>query len=128
MRGSGSDRGVSRRGPQRPRSCSSGTCWKNHDLATDKLRPGNDILLAQETDRSGHGTEVDATLIAAPSPTKNAGGERDPEMNRPEGQPWDFGMKAHIGVDADSGPVHKVRGHGGERNDLNARPATSAWR
>ena len=57
------------------------------------------------------GTVVDATLIAAPSSTKNAHGERDPEMNQSKkGNQWYFGIKAHIGVDVDSGMVHTVRG------------------
>ena len=57
------------------------------------------------------GTVVDATLIAAPSSTKNKDGERDPEMHQAKkGNQWHFGMKAHIGVDADSGLVHSVIG------------------
>ena len=57
------------------------------------------------------GTVVDATLIAAPSSTKNSTGERDPEMHQTKkGNQWHFGMKAHIGVDADSGLVHSVIG------------------
>ena len=57
------------------------------------------------------GTVVDATLIAAPSSTKNSRGERDPEMHQTrKGNQWHFGMKAHIGVDADSGLVHTVIG------------------
>jgi transposase, IS5 family len=57
------------------------------------------------------GTVVDATLIAAPSSTKNKTGERDPEMHQTKkGNQWHFGMKAHIGVDADSGLVHTVIG------------------
>lgn len=57
------------------------------------------------------GTLVDATLIAAPSSTKNADGKRDPEMTQTKkGKVWHFGMKAHIGVDADSGLVHTVIG------------------
>jgi len=56
-----------------------------------------------------NGTLVDATIIAAPSSTKNASGERDPEMHQTKkGEQWYFGMKAHIGVDADSGLVHTV--------------------
>jgi IS5 family transposase len=52
---------------------------------------------------------VDATIIAAPSSTKNESGERDPEMHQTKkGNQWHFGMKAHIGVDADSGLVHTV--------------------
>jgi IS5 family transposase len=55
------------------------------------------------------GTIVDATIIAAPSSTKNRTGERDPEMHQTKkGNQWHFGMKAHIGVDADSGLVHTV--------------------
>jgi IS5 family transposase len=65
------------------------------------------------------GTVVDATLIAAPSSTKNASGERDPEMKQSKkGNQWYFGMKAHIGVDADSGLVHTVRGTAGSVNDV----------
>ncbi len=55
------------------------------------------------------GTMVDATIIAAPSSTKNADNERDPEMHQTKkGNQWHFGMKAHIGVDVDSGLVHTV--------------------
>jgi IS5 family transposase len=55
------------------------------------------------------GTIVDATIIAAPSSTKNTQGERDPEMHQTKkGNQWYFGMKAHIGVDDASGLVHHV--------------------
>ncbi len=55
------------------------------------------------------GTIVDATIIAAPSSTKNEGSTRDPEMHQTKkGNQWHFGMKAHIAVDADSGLVHTV--------------------
>lgn len=55
------------------------------------------------------GTIVDATILAAPPSTKNAEGARDPEMRQTKkGNQWHFGMKAHIGVDADSGLVHTV--------------------
>jgi IS5 family transposase len=57
------------------------------------------------------GTIVDATLIAAPPSTKNKAEARDPEMHQTKkGNQWHFGMKAHIGVDADSGLVHTVQG------------------
>jgi transposase, IS5 family len=57
------------------------------------------------------GTIVDATIIAAPSSTKNAEKARDPEMHQTKkGNQWHFGMKAHIGVDAESGLVHTVIG------------------
>ena len=55
------------------------------------------------------GTLVDATLIAAPSSTKNQEKQRDPEMHRTKkGNQWYFGMKAHIGADRDSKLVHTV--------------------
>lgn len=55
------------------------------------------------------GTIVDATIISAPSSTKNVAGKRDEEMRstKKHGQ-WYFGMKAHAGVDADSGVVHTI--------------------
>lgn len=65
------------------------------------------------------GTVVDATLIAAPSSTKNSSNERDPEMHQvKKGNQWHFGMKAHIGVDADSGLVHTVIGTAANVNDV----------
>ncbi len=55
------------------------------------------------------GTLVDATLIDAPSSTKNKQGARDPEMtSTKKGNAWYFGMKAHVGVDLDSGLVHSM--------------------
>ena len=55
------------------------------------------------------GIIVDATLIAASPSTKNAAGQRDPEMrSSKKGNQWYFGVKAHIGVDARSGLVHTV--------------------
>mgnify|MGYP000025760951 CR=1 FL=1 len=57
----------------------------------------------------GTGTIVDATIIAAPSSTKNAQGERDPEMHQTKkGQQWHFGMKLHIGVDSKTGLAHSA--------------------
>jgi IS5 family transposase len=65
------------------------------------------------------GTIVDASIIAAPSSTKNSKGERDPEMHQTKkGNQWHFGMKAHIGVDADSGLVHTVIGTAANVNDV----------
>lgn len=65
------------------------------------------------------GTAADATLIAAQSSIKNSSGERDPEMrqNKKDNQ-WHFGMKVHIGVDADSGLVHMVIGTAANANDV----------
>ncbi len=64
-------------------------------------------------------TTVNATLIAAPSSTKHSSGERDPEMHQTKkGNQWCFGMKAHIGVDSDSGLVHTVVGTAANVNDV----------
>ena len=55
------------------------------------------------------GTLVDATIIDAPSSTKNEAKARDPEMSSTKkGNGWFFGMKAHVGVDAESGIVHSL--------------------
>jgi IS5 family transposase len=65
------------------------------------------------------GTLVDATIIAAPSSTKNQDGERDPEMHQTKkGNEWHFGMKAHIGADADSGLVHSVHVTSANESDV----------
>ena len=57
------------------------------------------------------GTVVDATIIRAPSSTKKKDGKRDPEMHQTKkGNQYYFGMKAHIGVDAESGLVHSLVG------------------
>jgi IS5 family transposase len=92
---------------------------ERHDLAVDMLRVVNDLLQYKGL-MLRSGTAVDATLISAPSSTKNAEGERDPEMKQTKkGNNWYFGMKAHIGVDAHSGLVHRVVGTAANVNDLN---------
>lgn len=66
-------------------------------------------LLAERGLLMNRGTLIDATLIAAPSSTKNEKRERDPEMHQTKkGNQWYFGMKAHIGADAQYGLVHTV--------------------
>jgi transposase, IS5 family len=66
------------------------------------------------------GTMVDATLIAAPTSTKNAQGKRDPEMSSTKkGNQWYFGMKAHVGVDTAHGLVHTVVGTAAKVPDVN---------
>ncbi len=65
------------------------------------------------------GTIVDATIIAAPSSTKNKEKARDPEMHQTKkGNQWHFGMKAHIGVDIASGLVHTVVGTAANEADV----------
>ena len=91
---------------------------ETHKLAAQMLAVINDLLRAKGLMLKA-GTVVDATLIAAPSSTKNASGERDPEMHQSKkGNQWHHGMKAHIGVDAESGLVHTVRGTAGNVHDV----------
>jgi IS5 family transposase len=80
------------------------------------------------------GTLVDATIIDAPSSTKNKAGARDPEMSSTKkGNDWYFGMKAHVGVDADSGVVHSLdtstaRLHDSQvRDELQHGEEASVW-
>lgn len=81
-----------------------------HDLSLQILATVNATLAAKGLLLKS-GTVVDATLIAAPSSTKNSSGERDPEMHQTKkGNQYYFGMKAHIGVDDESGLVHSVVG------------------
>ncbi len=66
------------------------------------------------------GTLVDATIIEAPSSTKNKRQQRDPEMHQTKkGNQWHFGMKAHIGVDAKSGLTHSLATTAANEHDLN---------
>ncbi|MDP1998075.1 MAG: IS5 family transposase [Rhodoferax sp.] len=89
-----------------------------HKLAVQILALINDMLRDKGLMLRA-GTVVDATLIAAPSSTKNASGERDPEMHQTKkGNQWYFGMKAHIGADAESGLVHTVKGTAANVNDV----------
>jgi len=81
---------------------------EEHGLAAPMLATVNRVLQERGLTLKT-GTVVDATLIAAPSSTKNSKGERDPEMRQTKkGNNYYFGMKAHIGADADSGLVHTV--------------------
>jgi IS5 family transposase len=91
---------------------------EKHKLADQILATVNE-LLQRKVLMLMAGTVVDATLIAAPSSTKNKTGERDPDMHQTKkGNQWHFGMKVHIGVDADSGMVHTVRGTAANVNDV----------
>ena len=91
---------------------------ERHKLADQILATVNALLQAKGLQLKA-GTVVDATLIAAPTSTKNEGKARDPEMHQSKkGNQWYFGMKAHIGVDADSGLVHTVVGTAANVNDV----------
>jgi IS5 family transposase len=91
---------------------------QKHKLADQMLATVNEVLRAKGLMLRA-GTVVDATLIGAPSSTKNAKGERDPEMHQvKKGNQWYFGMKAHIGVDAESGLVHTVKATAANASDV----------
>ena len=65
------------------------------------------------------GTIIDATIIAAPSSTKNEGNARDPEMHQAKkGNQWHFGMKMHIGVDETFGVIHSLETTAANEHDL----------
>lgn len=89
-----------------------------HNLSARMLLVINTTLAAQGL-MLKTGSVVDATLIDAPSSTKNKDGKRDPEMHQvKKGNQWHFGMKAHIAVDADSGLVHTVIGTAANVHDV----------
>jgi IS5 family transposase len=89
-----------------------------NDLAEDILKVVN-AHLSRKGLLLKRGSIVDATIIAAPSSTKNAKGERDPEMHQTrKGNQWHFGMKAHIAVDADSGLAHTVTTTAANESDV----------
>ena len=91
---------------------------EQHNLSIGLLATINATLAAKGM-MLKTGTVVDATLIAAPRSTKNASGQRDPEMHQTKkANQWHFGMKAHIGVDADSSLVHTVIGTAANVNDI----------
>lgn len=91
---------------------------EQHDLGEALLAAQNEIFEEQGWIMRG-GSIVDATIIAAPSSTKNATGTRDPGMHQTKkGNQWHFGMKGHIGVDAGTGYVHSVTATGANVHDL----------
>ena len=91
---------------------------EEHRLGEKLLAAQNEIFEQEGWIMRG-GSIVDATIIAAPSSTKNATGERDPQMRQTKkGNQWYFGMKAHIGADAGTGYVHSVTVTGANVHDL----------
>lgn len=98
--------------------CTSGACWRKRGSAScffDAI----DRCLERAGRMMRGGTIVDATLISAPSSTKNAEKKRDPEMHSvKKGNQWHFGMKCHTGVDAGSGFVHTVEATAANVHDI----------
>ena len=91
---------------------------EKHELGQGLLVEINAHLESQGL-KFREGTIVDATIIEAPSSTKNRAGERDPEMHQTKkGNQWHFGMKAHIGVDSGTGIVHSMTATAANAHDI----------
>ena len=91
---------------------------EEHSLGQGLLEEINAHLESQGL-KLREGTIVDATIIEAPSSTKNRAGERDPEMHQTKkGNQWHFGMKAHIGVDSETGIVHSISATAANAHDV----------
>jgi IS5 family transposase len=91
---------------------------EEHKLASRFLEEIN-AMLAKRSLLLKQGTIIDATFIEAPTSTKNASGKRDLDMHQAnKGNNWHFGMKAHIGTDAESGLVHRVETTPANEHDI----------
>jgi len=95
---------------------------EEHQIGAALFAKIGELLQANGMKLSG-GTIVDATLIAAPPSTKNAAGERDPEMHQSKkGNEWHFGMKLHIGMDSQTGLIHSASVTAGNVHDSQELP------
>src|ERR1700683_2813592 len=102
--------------PDETTICNFRHLLERYDLGQSMLQMVNEYLAACGI-KVATGTIVDATIVHAPSSTKNEHGKRDPEMHQvKKGNQWYFGMKAHVGVDSKQGIVHSAA----------ARPVNSA--
>ena len=95
---------------------------EKHELG-DQLFKAVNRHLHEQGIKVSTGTIVDATILNAPSSTKNKTGERDPEMHQTsKGKQWYFGMKAHIGVDSKEKIIHTVKASAANVADSLALP------
>lgn len=93
-----------------------------HQLGTQLFAKIREYLATQGLQVS-HGTIVDATIISAPSSTKNRQKERDPEMHQTKkGNQWYVGMKAHVGVDSRTKLIHSVAATAANGHDSQVLP------
>ena len=91
---------------------------ERHDLG-EKLLSAVNASLASRGLRLREGTVVDASIVEAPSSTKNRSGERDPEMRQTKkGNQWHFGMKMHVGADAETGVSHSFAATSANESDV----------
>lgn len=94
--------------PDETTACKFRHLLEKHEIGRQLFEQVHVHLEAQGI-KVAKGTIVDATIINAPSSTKNASGERDPDMHQTKkGKQWYFGMKAHIGVDSKTKVIHAV--------------------
>ncbi len=92
---------------------------ERHNLAAKLFKEINQTL-AEQGLMLKEGTIVDASILSAPSSTKNASGERDPEMHQTKkGNAWHFGMKVHVGVDDTLGLIHSLETTPANEADIN---------
>jgi len=92
---------------------------ERHNLAVKLFKEINQTL-AEQGLMLKEGTIVDASILSAPSSTKNASGERDPEMHQTKkGNAWHFGMKVHVGVDDTLGLIHSLETTPANEADVN---------
>ena len=101
----------------RQRSASFVICWKSTIWVMSLFQIVN-IYLEENGMKVSRATIVDATIINAPSSTKNKDKKRDPEMHQTrKGNQWYFGMKAHVGVDSRTKMIHSVVATAGNVHD-----------
>ena len=94
--------------PDETTACKFRHLLEEHGLGGEILQAVN-LYLESQGVKITRGTIVDATLIHAPSSTKNREQKRDPEMHQgKKGKQWYFGMKAHVGVDSKTKMIHSV--------------------
>lgn len=95
---------------------------ERHKLGKPLLKLVNEYLKRHGI-KISNGTIVDATIISAPSSTKNRDGKRDPEMHQTaKGKQWYFGMKAHVGVDSKTKLIHTMLASAANVADRHALP------
>ena len=91
---------------------------ERHDLG-EKLLSAINASLASRGLTLREGTVMDASLVEAPSSTKNRSGKRDPEMRQArKGNQWHFGMKMHVGADAETGVSHSFAATSANESDV----------
>jgi len=108
--------------PDETTVCNFRHLLEKHDLGKKLFEQVGRHLQAKGM-KVSKGTIVDATIINAPSSTKSASGERDPEMHQTKkGNQWYFGMKAHVGVDKKHKLIHSVAASAANVHDSNLLP------